>query len=39
MPVVAIDTTVLLEYLYTFDPHFDRFDWVTRLNTPDNPFA
>jgi predicted nucleic acid-binding protein len=27
------------EYLYTFDPHFDRFDWVTRLNTPDNPFA
>jgi hypothetical protein len=28
-----------LEYLYSFDDDFDRFDWVTRLDTADNPFA
>ncbi len=29
-----------LEYLYAFDRHdFDTFDWITRLDTADNPFA
>jgi predicted nucleic acid-binding protein len=28
-----------IEYLYSFDDHFDRFDWVTRLDTAHNPFT
>lgn len=28
-----------LEYLYSFDDDFDVLDHVTRLQTPDNPFA
>jgi predicted nucleic acid-binding protein len=29
-----------IEYLYTFDSEdFDRFDWVTRLDTAHDPFA
>ena len=28
-----------IECLYSFDDHFDRFDWVTRLDTADNPFT
>ena len=27
-----------VEYLYSFDDDFDALDWVTRLETPDNPF-
>ena len=26
-----------VEYLYSFDEDFDRFDWVTRLTTPEDP--
>ena len=28
-----------IEYLYAFEDDFDRFDWITRLDTADNPFA
>lgn len=28
-----------LEYIYSFDDDFDRFEDVTRLETADNPFA
>jgi predicted nucleic acid-binding protein len=28
-----------IEYLYSFDDHFDRFGWVTRLDTAHNPFT
>lgn len=28
-----------LEYLYSFDDDFDRLDHITRLETPDDPFA
>ena len=28
-----------VEYLYAFDDDFDRLDWMTRLDTADNPFA
>lgn len=28
-----------IEYLYSFDDDFDQLDWVTRLDTADNPFA
>jgi len=28
-----------IEYLYSFDDGFDRLDWVTRLDPPDDPFA
>jgi predicted nucleic acid-binding protein len=28
-----------VEYLYSFDDDFDRLDWITRLDTPDNPFT
>jgi hypothetical protein len=28
-----------VEYLYSFDDDFDGVDWITRLATPDNPFA
>jgi hypothetical protein len=28
-----------IEYIYSFDDDFDRFDDVTRLTTPDNPFS
>jgi len=27
-----------IEYLYSFDDDFDSLDWVTRLNTADNPY-
>jgi predicted nucleic acid-binding protein len=27
-----------LEYLYSFDDDFDQLDWITRLDTADNPF-
>lgn len=27
-----------VEYLYSFDDDFDALDWVTRLETADNPF-
>ncbi|WP_311173945.1 type II toxin-antitoxin system VapC family toxin [Halobellus ordinarius] len=28
-----------IEYLYSFDDDFDGLDWVTRLDTADNPFS
>ena len=28
-----------LEFIYSFDDDFDRFDDVTRLTTPENPFS
>jgi len=28
-----------IQYLYSFDDDFDRLDWITRLDTADNPFA
>lgn len=28
-----------VEYLYSFDADFDRFDWVTRLTTVEEPFG
>lgn len=28
-----------LEYLYSFDDHFDAVDGLTRLSTPDDPFG
>lgn len=28
-----------LEFIYSFDDDFDRFDDITRLTTPDNPFS
>lgn len=28
-----------LEYLYSFDDDFDRLEHITRLETPDDPFA
>jgi len=27
-----------LKYLYSFDDDFDQLDWITRLDTADNPF-
>lgn len=27
-----------VEYLYSFDDDFDSLDWITRLETADNPF-
>jgi len=27
-----------VKYLYSFDDDFDALDWVTRLETADNPF-
>lgn len=27
-----------IEYLYSFDDDFDSLDWITRLDTADNPF-
>ncbi|GAA0645223.1 type II toxin-antitoxin system VapC family toxin [Salarchaeum japonicum] len=28
-----------IEYVYSFDDDFDRFDTITRLSTADNPYA
>lgn len=28
-----------VEYLYSFDDDFDRVEWITRLDTADNPFS
>jgi predicted nucleic acid-binding protein len=27
-----------IEYLYSFDDDFDTFDWIKRLESPENPF-
>ena len=36
---VAYMRRVDLEYIYSFDDDFDRFDGITRLDTPDDPFT
>lgn len=36
---VAYMRRVGLEFIYSFDEDFDRFDDITRLTTPDNPFS
>lgn len=28
-----------IDYIYSFDDDFDRFDGITRLSTPDDPYA
>lgn len=28
-----------IEYLYSFDDDFDQLEWITRLDTADNPFV
>lgn len=28
-----------LEYIYSFDDDLDRFETLTRLSTPDNPYT
>ncbi|PSQ16929.1 VapC toxin family PIN domain ribonuclease [Halobacteriales archaeon QS_8_69_26] len=35
---VAYRRRVGREYVYSFDDDFDRFDGVTRFDTPENPF-
>jgi predicted nucleic acid-binding protein len=37
--IVAAMQRLDIEYLYSFDDGFDGVDGVTRLTTPDNPFA
>ena len=36
---VAYMQRVGLEYIYSFDEDFDRFEDITRLETPDDPFG
>ena len=36
--LVAYMERVGIEYIYSFDDDFDRFDGITRLTTADNPF-
>ena len=39
MAVVAAMHRAEIEYFYSFDDGFDSVDEITRLTTPENPFA